>query len=77
MEIESFALKTEVHYLSNIVFAFDKKNLIFSEIHYGPRKRSQRKGNDPNDFVHGTIYRVKSEFLKKFESSFPRIFPNK
>lgn len=59
------------------IYAYDKTNHIFSEIHFGPRKRSLKKTNDPTDFIYGTIYQLKSEFLEKFNQGFPRIYPAK
>lgn len=59
-----------------LVYAFDKKNHIFHKLYMGPGKNYKKK-RDPQDFFHGSIYRLKSEFLQKFEKSMPRIFPTK
>ncbi len=74
---ESLTFKIEVKYLFILVYAYDKTNHIFSEIHFGSRKRSLKKTNDPTDFFYGTIYQLKPEFLEKFNQGFPRIYPAK
>lgn len=54
----SLTSRTKVKYFNNLVYAYDKKNHIFSEIIYGPRKKAI-KHKDPNDFFYGTIYSLK------------------
>lgn len=64
LEIVNLTSKTKVISFLYLVYCYDKKNNIFSEIIYGPRKKSKKK--DPNDFIHGTIYSLKPEFVSKF-----------
>ena len=54
----------------NIVFAYDQTNHYFSEICYGPKKKGMiMKSSEPDDFVFGKIYKLKPEFLNKFNAS--------
>ena len=47
---------------------YDKKNNIFGEVNYGPRKKNIiMKNSEPRDLVFGKIYQLKKEFVQKFE----------
>lgn len=53
-----------------IVYVYDKTNGIYSELNYGPRKKSMiMKNSEPKDFVYGKIYKLRSEFMEKFKET--------
>ena len=75
---DNLILKIKVNFSDIIVYVFDKKNLIFSEIIYGPTKKSSKsKLSNYSDYVHGQIFQVQKEFLSKFTTSNSSIYPKK
>lgn len=64
LEIGNSIFRTEVNIYNILVYAYDKKNHIFSEICFGQRKKAiKKKKAEPNDFFYGTIYQLKPDFL--------------
>ena len=66
MENENSTSKVKVILCNISVYIFDKTNLIFSEVIYGPNKKSKSKLSKMTDYVYGKIYRVTKDFLVRF-----------
>ena len=49
-------------------------NHYFAQLNFGPRKKGKL---DPQDLIHGKIFRTTSGYLNKFKSKTPPIFPSK
>ena len=77
METGNSISKAKVKIQYNSVYIFDKNNLIFSDVIYGPNKKAKSKISVMTDYVHGKIYRVTKDFLQRFQTSNPRIHPRK
>lgn len=54
------------------------KNNYFAELFFGPIKRGfLSTTTDPEDYIHGNIYRTTTAFLSKFKASSVAIYPSK
>ena len=45
-------------------------------MNFGPKKRSFYYSSNPEDYVHGKIYRTTTAYLAKFKKQVPPIFPS-
>jgi len=63
LETDSLTFRIKVILFLFLVYAYDKKNHLFSEIVYGPRKKNGTKHRDPSDLFSGKIYHLKPEFV--------------
>jgi hypothetical protein len=54
------------------------KNNYFAELNFGPRKKGFLSTSfDPEDLIHGSIYRTTTAFLTKFKSKAIGLYPSK
>jgi hypothetical protein len=52
------------------------RNNYFAEVNFGPKKRGfLYNSNEPEDYVHGNIYRTTTAFLSKFKGKSYGIYP--
>jgi len=67
LAIENSISKIEVYFQINLVYVYDQKNHYFAEIFFGPRKKAYMSKGDPEDYIHGKLYRTTSAYLPKFK----------
>lgn len=54
------------------------KNNYFAELHFGPKRKGfLGSTTDPEDVIHGNIYRTTTAFLSKFKGKPIGIYPGK
>jgi hypothetical protein len=54
------------------------KNNYFAELHFGPKRKGfLGSATDPEDVIHGNIYRTTTAFLSKFKGKPIGLYPAK